>query len=63
MPTAVEEARRALHSTQRLYDGQLSNLLARVGGDGYLSTSVYGGYTGKPHAQSLLLIRFRNSQP
>ena len=46
LPTAVEEARRALHSTQRLYDGQLSNLLARVGGDGYLSTSVYGGYTG-----------------
>jgi len=46
LPTAVEEARRALHSTQRLYDGQLSNLLARVGADGYLSTSVYGGYTG-----------------
>jgi hypothetical protein len=48
LPTAIEEARSALNSSaiRRLRQGQLENLLARVSSDGYLSTSVYGGYTG-----------------
>ena len=48
LPTAIDEARSSLNSSaiRRLRQGQLKNLLARVGSDGYLSTSVYGGYTG-----------------
>jgi hypothetical protein len=48
LPAAVDEARSALNSSKirRLRQGQMKNLLARVSSEGYLSTSVYGGYTG-----------------
>lgn len=48
LPSAAEEAWQQLMSENisRLYHGQLDNLLARVSADGYVSTSVYGGYSG-----------------
>ena len=48
LPVSIDEARAIVRSgpIRQLWAGQLQNLLARVGPDGYLSTSVYGGYTG-----------------
>lgn len=48
LPTLIDEARKVVksESIRQLWGGQLHNLMARVGSDGYLSTSVYGGYSG-----------------
>ena len=48
LPTAQAEAAAAASSpvVERLMDGQYANLLARISKAGYLSTSVYGGYSG-----------------